>query len=331
MDINRRNFFKIGTLLVSGGTLLAAPGENQEEGKKEGKAVPEKQSAHTGCLVDTTLCIGCRKCEEACNRRNKLPRPDTPYTDRTVFKSPRRPSKDAFTVVNQYEGSPSPDQPRIKTTQCKIQCMHCLTPACVSACVVGAMTKGSDGSVLYNKGICLGCRYCMVACPFEILAYEYSEPLVPRVRKCRFCADGETLTGAQPACVNACPVEALVLGKRQELLTLARHRIEKRPDRYINYIYGEKEAGGTSWLYLAGRPHRGIGLPEVPAESPAVLTESIQHGIFKYGILPVAAYGILGAVMWRNRKKQKEREDPPTVKEAAAGGTAAEPGPGGEQ
>ncbi len=314
MKVNRRFFIKSG--LASLATIpLSAQTEEPSTPVEE-----TRESMQVGCLVDTTLCIGCRKCEEACNRRNNLPRPEKPFTDKNVFRERRRPHKDAFTVVNQYPGSPSPDQKKVASTHCKVQCMHCLTPACVSACVVGAMTKLTDGSVVYNKDICLGCRYCMVACPFEIPAYEYEEPLIPRVRKCEFCtgtADNGKSTGANPACAAACPTEALVFGKRADLLALAKDRIKKRPDRYIDHIYGEKEAGGTSWLYLSGRDSREIDLLKMPSQSPAILTESIQHGIFKYGIIPLATYGILATVMWRSRKKEKAEEAIEQANEAA--------------
>ncbi|MCP4220990.1 MAG: 4Fe-4S dicluster domain-containing protein [bacterium] len=294
MAINRRFFIKTG--LAS----LLAPAALQGQEKET-----EKESIHVGCLADTTLCIGCRKCEEACNRSNKLRKPVKPFSDKSVFHGLRRPTENAFTVVNRYDGIPSADQANIKNTHCKVQCMHCLTPSCVSACVVGAMVKQTDGSIVYNRDICLGCRYCMVACPFEIPAYEYTEPLIPRVRKCEFCADYGQKKGANPACAASCPTEALVFGKRKELLDLARQRIKTRPDRYIKHIYGENEMGGTSWLYLVGRPAPEIGLLKLANQSPAVLTEKIQHGIFKFGILPLAAYGLLSAVMWRNRKKEE--------------------------
>ena len=77
--------------------------------------------------------------------------------------------------MNQFAGSPSPDQAALPQTYCKVQCMHCLHPSCVSACIVGAMTKAPDGSVVYNPTICLGCRYCQIACPFEVPAYEFNE------------------------------------------------------------------------------------------------------------------------------------------------------------
>jgi formate dehydrogenase iron-sulfur subunit len=301
MGLKRRHF-----LLAGLGAAVAAP-------KLRGQAAPAKPTGpaqgHAGCLVDTTLCIGCRKCEEACSRRNKLPRPELPFTDRSAFRRERRPSDTAFTVVNEYAGAPSPDQSATRQTYVKVQCLHCLTPACVSACIVGAMTKAPDGAVVYNPKICLGCRYCMVACPFQIPAYEYETALKPRVRKCEFCASFADKTGADPACAAACPTEALVFGNRAALLSLAKDRINKRPDRYVLHVYGETEAGGTSWLYLTGRPGAEIGLLDVGGISPALATESIQHGIFRYGLIPLSVYGALGGLMWLNHRKSEARDE----------------------
>jgi Fe-S-cluster-containing dehydrogenase component len=254
-----------------------------------------------GVLVDTTLCIGCRKCEEACNRRNNLPRTAESFSDREALRSFRRPSETAFTVVNQFPGSPSPDQAGVPQTYAKVQCMHCLDPSCVSACIVGALIKSADGAVVYNPGICIGCRYCQVACPFEIPAYEFHEPLTPRVRKCEFCTDRVKGTGANPACASSCPTEALVFGRRAELLAMAKDRLKLRPDRYVNHLYGEHEVGGTSWLYLTGRPVQEIGLLELPGAAPPRVTENIQHGIFTYGMIPIAFYGLLSYLWHRNQ------------------------------
>ncbi len=298
MSFDRRDFFRAA--LAAGGagtaTLLAA----EPEPAKEETAEPN----HVGCLVDTTLCIGCRQCESACNTRNKLPKSTINFADRTIFRSERRPSETAFTVVNEFPGSPSPDQGNVKETFVKVQCMHCLTPSCVSACIVGALTKASDGSIVYNPDICLGCRYCQVSCPFEIPAYEFDEPLTPRVRKCEFCTDRQKGIGANPACAASCPTEALVFGKRAELIHLARDRMAKRPDRYTETIYGEKEVGGTSWLYLTGRPYTEVGLLKLQETAPALRTEAIQHGIFKYGFFPIAFYGLLSGIMWFNNRKE---------------------------
>ncbi|NOR14152.1 MAG: 4Fe-4S dicluster domain-containing protein [Candidatus Aminicenantes bacterium] len=266
--------------------------------------LPISAESQVGCLVDTTLCIGCRQCEKACNLNNNLAKPEVPFTDKSVFREMRRPTENALTVVNEYVGNPSPDQPQRANTYAKVQCMHCLDPACVSACIVGALTRAQDGAVVYNPTICLGCRYCMVACPFQIPAFEYEKALTPLIKKCEFCADFSTGTGADPSCAKACPTEAILFGKRSELLKLARDRIRKRPDRYLDHIYGEHEVGGTAWLYLAGRPTEEIDLLKLPGNAPPRLTENIQHTIFKFGAIPLVIYGALGAVMWHTNRKQ---------------------------
>ncbi len=298
MQFNRRLFLKHTVAAGAGFFALF---------KKKARAedhLPLLDESQVGCLVDTTLCIGCRQCEKACNLNNKLPKPEVPFTDKSVFRDMRRPTEAALTVVNEYGGNPSPDQPQRSNTYTKVQCMHCLDPSCVSACIVGALTRAKDGAVVYNPEICLGCRYCMVACPFQIPAYEYEKALTPLVKKCEFCADFSTGTGADPACAKACPTEAILFGKRSDLLALARDRIGKRPDRYIDHIYGEHEVGGTSWLYLAGRTPEEIDLIKLPGDAPPRLTENIQHTIFRYGAIPLAIYGALGAIMWHSNRKQ---------------------------
>ena len=297
MGINRRRFF---SLLLPAAALAASSGIEASEDNSG--TIPDEQ---VGCLADTTLCVGCRQCEEGCNRRNELPRPESLFRDRLVFREDRRPGPNNFTVVNEFPGPPSRDQRNKLATYVKTQCMHCLDPACVSACIVGALTKARDGSVVYNPDICIGCRYCMIACPFQIPAYEYSDTLAPRVRKCEFCADQAEGTGADPACAAACPTEAIVFGKRNKLIQLARSRMERRPVRYVDHIYGEHEVGGTSWLYLYGREMAGIGLISLPSSAPPRTTEAIQHTIFKCGAIPFLVYGTLGGLMWHNHRKKQ--------------------------
>ncbi len=298
MSLTRRTLLQLGLAATSGAAAAAlAAGESQPPNERSAPS-----PAYVGVLVDTTLCIGCRKCEEACNRRNHLPRTAESFSDRNVLRTFRRPTESAFTVVNQFPGSPSPDQAGLPQTYCKAQCMHCLYPSCVSACLVAALTKSADGAVVYNPTICIGCRYCQVACPFEIPAYEFSEPLSPRVRKCEFCADRVGGTGANPACAASCPTEALVFGRRADLVAMAKDRLKRRPDRYVDHVYGETEVGGTSWLYLTGRPVQQVGLLVLPDTPPPQRTEAIQHGIFKYGIIPVAFYGLLAGMMRYNRR-----------------------------
>ncbi len=206
-------------------------------------------------LHDTTLCIGCRSCEAACNEVNDLPAPDRPFDDLTVLEDKRRTDAAAFTVVNRYQPHEGPKSPVFR----KSQCNHCLEPACASACFVGAFTKTPEGAVVYDASVCVGCRYCMIACPFNIPTYEYNEAFEPRVRKCTMCHP-RIAEGKLPGCVEACPMEALTFGKRTELLTIARERIRKYPDRYIDHIYGEHEMGGTSWLYITGAPFEDVGI-----------------------------------------------------------------------
>jgi Fe-S-cluster-containing dehydrogenase component len=208
-----------------------------------------------GMLVDTTLCVGCRGCEAACSEANTLP---PPPADDKVMDQPRETAIDVFTVVNKTEKAPGVNR------YAKRQCMHCVSPGCASACPVRAMDKLPSGPVVYDPKACLGCRYCMVACPFEIPKYEYSS-LTPRVRKCTFCAPRQA-QGLPPACAEVCPSGALTFGKRSELIELAKTRIYQNPGKYIHKVYGEHEVGGTSWLYLTDvEPEKlalKTGLPE---------------------------------------------------------------------
>jgi len=259
-----------------------------------------------GVLVDTVVCIGCRKCEWACEQEHKLLNaPLANYDDKSVFAEDRRPDDKRYTVVNEYRGS---DQ---RPHTIKMQCMHCNQPACVSSCIVGALTKDPQGPVVYDAWKCIGCRYCMVACPFQIPAYEYHNALTPEVRKCTFCHE-RLARGEQPACVAICPNEALTFGRREDLIEVARARIRHNPGKYIDHIYGEHEVGGTAWLYLLASDVASTGLPELGSNPIPPLTESIQHGIFRSFVPPLALYALLGLVMYstrRNGKSEPTAED----------------------
>jgi len=214
-------------------------------------------------LHDITLCIGCRSCEAGCNKVNELPAPAVPFTDLTVLDRKRRTDAKVYTVVNKF--TPSQGE---KPIYVKNQCNHCLEPACASACFVRAFSKNRDGSVTYDPSVCVGCRYCMIACPFEIPTYEYDEPLTPRIMKCTFCHP-RIAKGLLPGCVEACPTEALSFGKREDMIKLGRERINRYPGRYIDHIYGEHEMGGTNWLYLSSVPFKALGMREDLGVTPA--------------------------------------------------------------
>jgi len=290
MDLSRRGFFKV---MGASGAALAA-------GNKSAAAsvVELKQADDYGCLVDTTLCVGCRKCEEACNERHSLPKPEESYAEMTVLEKERRMDETSYTVVNKYYPKNIGTLTwRTRPTYVKFQCMHCNDPSCVSACIVGALTKQENGSVIYDAKKCIGCRYCMVACPFQVPAYEYDNALTPEVRKCTFCYN-YVKDGGLPACAQVCPREVITFGKKADLLNLARWKMKNNPGKYVDHIYGEYEVGGTSWLYLASEPFEAIGFPKLGTDAPPRLTEAIQHGLFKYFAVPIGLYAALGGIMW---------------------------------
>jgi len=261
-----------------------------------------------GVLVDTTLCVGCRSCEKACNEINEdLPRkPAELFKDSSVFEKRRRMDYSAYTVVNRYNSTVNPERP----VYAKFQCMHCLYPACVSACIVGAFTREPNGAVIYDAWKCIGCRYCMAACPFQVPAYEFDNVLTPQVRKCTFCFDTRLSKGEVPACVQSCPMEVMTFGKRTDLIMQAREKIEKFPDCYLPHIYGEKEVGGTAWLYLSGIPFTALDFPQLGYHPAPAYTEPIQHTIFKWFLPPLGLYATLGSIMWflKNRKKPTKEQ-----------------------
>jgi Fe-S-cluster-containing dehydrogenase component len=298
--MQRRTFLG---LLGAMGAGMAAP--------KKARAAGREFNGHPGSkgvLFDAARCIGCRKCEAACNEVNDLPDPKKPFDDLEVLNEKRRTSATAYTVVNKFQGAGEP-------VYRKSQCNHCLEPACASACFVRAFKKLDNGAVVYDPSVCVGCRYCMVACPFEIPAYEYDKPLTPRVMKCHMCAPRQA-KGKLPGCVEACPKEALSFGERDELIKIARQRITSHPDTYIDHIYGEKEMGGTSWLYVSGVPFSEIGLREdLGTKSAPELTSGALASVpMVVGLWPV----LLGGVYAINKRRDKiaEQEKRQAVKSA---------------
>jgi Fe-S-cluster-containing dehydrogenase component len=306
MDLSRRSFFKV---LGAGGAALGA-------GVRTANAteLPIPSLDSLGCLVDTTLCVGCRKCEQACNQRNSLPAPAESFEELTVLEKERRMDETSYTVVNKYYPENIGTLTwRERPTFVKFQCMHCNDPSCVSACIVGALTKERNGAVIYDAKKCIGCRYCMIACPFQVPAYEYKKALAPEVRKCTFCFD-YVEDGGLPACAQVCPREVMTFGKKKDLLKLAEWKMKNNPDKYVDHIYGQKEVGGTSWLYLASEPFETIGFPKLSHDAPPRLTEKIQHSLFQYFAAPIILYTFLGGVMMatgfmKNGKKDKETKE----------------------
>jgi Fe-S-cluster-containing dehydrogenase component len=254
-----------------------------------------------GMLSDLTRCIGCRRCEAACNRANNLPEPKTSFEDSSVFKKKRRPyvaDVQSYTVVNRFEGDG-------KTVYRKEQCMHCEEPACVSACLVGALKKTPEGPVVWNEKVCIGCRYCITACPFYIPAFEYSSAFDPRIQKCFMCYHRIT-RGIVPACAEACPVEAITFGKRDSLLKLAKMRIWSEPDKYIDHVYGEGEAGGTGWLYISGVPFSKLDLPMDLGTAP--IPEYTKDFLSMVNLTLVSWPAVFGGIYLMNHREKSSHE-----------------------
>lgn len=279
-----------GFLQAAGATAVASAASTPAEGWQS--KAPQNPY---GCLVDLTRCIGCRKCEQACNEVNQLPPPNMVFDDRRAYETLRRPDDRAFTVVNRYCSGTVDDRGRLLPTFVKIQCMHCQDPACASACPTGALSKHPSGAVRYDVSKCIGCRYCMLACPFQIPAYEYDEAVTPRVRKCTFCLERMEKENAKPACASICPEEAIAFGRRDELIAEARHRMDRDPGRYVRHLYGETEVGGTCWLYLSGVPFDQVGFQHLPDRPPPQTTETLQSSLFSYLWSPVVLFGALAA------------------------------------
>lgn len=299
MRANRREFIKVaGAALVAPQISVQA---NANSGAGEAKAV----------LVDLPGCVGCRKCEFACQQAAgfEVPPIET-FDDKSPFENHRRPEPAAWTVVNQY-ATPNSSQENIYA---KVNCLHCVDPACASACLVGALEKRPEGPVIYDASKCMGCRYCMIACPFQVPTYEYGNALTPQVRKCTFCADRLDDNGGVPACVGICPRECLTYGKRSDLLTIAHDRIREQPEKYVDHVYGEFEAGGTSWLYLSNLPFEELDFVKMGTTAPHALTEAIQHGVFKFFVPPLALYALLGLIMHMTNNGTPEGSDSPRVR-----------------
>ncbi len=258
MIINRRNFLKVAG--VTGASLVA--GKELHAASKTAVDVE-----FFGVLYDSTRCVGCQTCEATCAEANGLPAPEgTPEAGVT-----RKTDESHRTVVNAFNSAKG-------EVYLKKQCMHCNEPACTAACLTQAMFKTKEGPVIWRGDKCMGCRYCMVSCPFDIPKFEYHSAN-PKIEKCNMCY-GRISEGKVPACVETCPAEALVFGKRKDLIKEARRRINDNPEQYVDHIYGEHEAGGTGFLCLSGVPFEQLGLNvSVQSESYPGLSKGFLYSV----------------------------------------------------
>jgi Fe-S-cluster-containing dehydrogenase component len=308
MLVTRRLLLQ-GAAVAGASTLL--PGEARAREKVE----PQEEAV--GTLYDSTRCLGCDGCVAACKEANRLP-----------WDEPKELSNTTKSVVKTRRLA-QPLRNGETSAFVRRQCMQCVDPSCVSACMLGALHKEGQGKrdmggerkgtgiVLYDEGLCLGCRYCQIACAFAIPKFEWRAAF-PRIVKCEMCrgrADPSregALGVANPACCQVCPSGALVYGRRADLLAEARRRMTAEPNRYNGRIFGEKEGGGTQALYLAaaGASFKELGFPDLPDGSYANTSESASHAPYLNGIAPIALYVVAAYVVRRNKKAQEGAEHP---------------------
>ena len=287
MGINRRGFFRL--LGLAGATLAV--------GNEAGASTPENNGVEFyGILHDGVRCKGCRGCEFDCAEAHSLPEPPPSKGIAPV----RKTDETRNTVINTYKTGKG-------DVYIKRQCMHCNEPACVAACLTKAMHKTKMGPVTWDGNKCMGCRYCMVSCPWDMPKFEFHSAN-PRIQKCDMCFQ-RLKTGESPACAFNCPNDALLYGKRRDLIREAHRRIFEAPAKYHDQVYGEHEAGGTGWLYVSSVPFDQVGMnTKLQQASYPALTKGFLYSVPSVFVLvPALLLGIQQAT--KNSQTNGENEN----------------------
>jgi formate dehydrogenase iron-sulfur subunit len=298
--LSRRSFLRRAgaTTLV----LATAMATQVHSAQAEGKTAEEAAGSEAkGILIDLTRCTGCNSCALACKAANERPHAD---------QVPIQLDSDAYSYVATCSGGAA-----CETLHVKRQCMHCVHPACASACTVGALRKTAEGPVVYDAEKCIGCRYCQYACPFGVPTYEWDNAL-GLIHKCEMCADRQ-VAGELPACVASCPNGALRFGRRTELLAQAHAQIETNPGRYVDHIYGESEAGGTSVLYLSPIPFAELGFPTLGS---GPVPQAAENVMVQTPLIALTVASLASLIHLRMRQRDRA---PVTVPPGAGGGSPA--------
>jgi Fe-S-cluster-containing dehydrogenase component len=321
MNSNRRDFLKIMAVGAAGAATALAAGPAQA---RPPKALPP---GAVGLLYDATLCIGCKACEVGCKAANQMPMDhdsgvEQAHGVRGVWDAPDDLNSRTLNKIKLCATGDPGDPNQGGFSFVKRACMHCVDPNCVSACPVSALTKDPvTGIVRYDADACIGCRYCQLACPFNVPKFEYDKPF-PKIVKCQLCSE-RIAQGALPACAAACPTGACLFGPVTGLLAEGHrrlgfqpgetqdypiHSLENREHRaakvtgYVPGIYGETETGGTQQLLMAGVPFDQLGLPPLGEDSRARLSETMQHTLYQGMFAPTLLFGGLVYAVFRSTR-----------------------------
>ena len=322
---NRRKFLKgilAGGAALTAGAVTASPVQARETHKRPDEAL--------GLLYDATLCVGCKACVSACKQANHNPAEFN--TEDHLWDTPLDTTAKTFNIIKMYRNGTmaAKDQETDGFAFMKVSCMHCADPSCVSACPVTAMTKdGTTGVVGYDPDKCIGCRYCVAACPFGIPKYQYDSP-TGKIGKCELCRH-RAKDGHYAACAEVCPTGATLYGKTADLLEEAKRRTGLQPGtltriqrgqlggvdqsyeapvgHYLPHVYGDKEYGGTQVLKLSGVNFQKVGMPDLPENAAAALSETIQHTLYSNLLLPIGVLGVMTYAAKSNVKPDSHDDD----------------------
>ena len=314
MSIKRRDFLKAA---VTGSAVAALPAPAEARPNLE---VPPNA---VGMLYDATLCIGCKACMVGCKEANEMPVESSDVSP--IWDTPMDTSGKTKNIIKVYTDGTAEvkDRETDGFSFVKRHCMHCVDPGCISVCPVTAMRKDPDtGVVTYHEEPCIGCRYCVWACPYNIPKWDFDDAF-GKINKCEFC-NHLLAEGKLPACVDRCPTGASLFGTHEEMLEEAHRRLSANPGdtyayprntlddpnrheavvpHYIDKVYGETQGGGTQVMVLAGVPFGKLDLPEIAERSFASVSETIQHTVYKGLIAPLALLGGLMFISRRNIEK----------------------------
>jgi Fe-S-cluster-containing dehydrogenase component len=327
--MERRDFLRS---MAAGGAAAAGVTSSADEAAALQRLPKEMPPNAVGLLYDSTLCIGCKACVAGCKAANGMLAEisaDQRAWNPGTWDTPKGLSGRTLNTILVYLDGAIEQKDREDNgfAFVKRQCLHCVDASCVSCCPVSAMIKDPEtGVVLNDTDRCIGCRYCVYACPFQVPKYEFDNAL-GRILKCELCrhrlADGEL-----PGCVQSCPTGATLFGRVEDLRREAYRRLALKPGDTYNYprgdlngrygrpepphekvvtaaylpeLYGDKVLGGTQCLYVSAVPFDKLGLPygNVPDHAYASETEGLQHTLYRWMMAPAI---VLGALIYFARR-----------------------------